>query len=162
MDRKTLRKFQQNFHLFNLPFTIIGVIAFGSRVKKVYTDDSDMDLLVVASGIHSKRHRRGEEIVRLKELLPFIPLDILLLTKEETLSNFENHNPLFLDIATEGVVVFDTDVFLANIIEETRNYLKKSKIRKIDDGWIFPVKAGAPTFLSKVSNEDFSKAIRHL
>jgi hypothetical protein len=40
-----------------------------------------------------------------------LPLDLLLLTKGEVISNFENHNPLFLDIAAEGVVIFDEDSF---------------------------------------------------
>ena len=159
MDTKTLSKFLPKSNFLELPFSVIAMVAFGSRVKENYTEDSDMDLLVVASGIPPKRHRRGEEIVSLKKLLPLMPLDILLLTKEETLSNFINHNPLFLDIATEGIILLDTDEFLVNIIEETRNYLKKSKIQKVEDGWIFPVKAGVPTFLSKVSNEDFSKAM---
>src|SRR3990170_2516131 len=159
MDLETLKKFPQNIYLLKCPFTVIGMAAFGSRVKEYFAEDSDMDLLVVASGIPAKRHRRGEHIAGLKKLLPLMPLDILLLTKEETSSNFKNHNPLFLDIATEGIVLLDTDEFLINIIEETRDYLKKSKIQKIKDGWIFPVKAGEPTFLSKVSNEDFSKAM---
>lgn len=159
MDIETLRKFPKNIHLLKLPFTIIGMAAFGSRVKEYFKEDSDMDLLVVASGIPPKRHRRGEQIAGLKKLLPLMPLDILLLTREETLSNFKNHNPLFLDITTEGIVLLDTDKFLINIIEETQDYLKNSKIKKIENGWVFPVKAGEPTFLSKVSNEDFSKAM---
>ena len=159
MDKESLRKFRQNLNVYKLPFTIVGMIAFGSRVKKYYTENSDMDLLVVATGINPKRHRRGEEIARLKQLLPLTTLDILLLTKEETLSNFKNHNPLFLDITTEGIILHDTGKFLENIINETLNYLGNSKIQKVKDGWSFPVKAGAPTFLSKVSNEDFSKAM---
>lgn len=159
MDIETIRKFRQNIRTIKLPFTILGMVLFGSRVQEYYTDESDMDLLAVASGIPPKRHRRGEEIASLKKLLPLMPLDILLLTKKETLSNFQNHNPLFLDIATEGIVLVDSDEFLVNIIEETQLYLKNSKIQKVEDGWIFPVKAGVPSFLSKVSNEDFSKAM---
>jgi len=36
-----------------------------------------------------------------------LPLDILLLTPEEVISNFKNHNPLFLDIAEEGIIILD-------------------------------------------------------
>lgn len=159
MDINTFKKLItiQNFN--QLPFCVISIVAFGSRVKEHYTEDSDLDLLVVANGIPSKRQRRGEEIVMLKKMLPLMPLDILLLTKDETVSNFKNHNPLFLDIAMEGIVLMDTDEFLKKIIEETRHYISNSKIQKIEDGWIFPVKAGVPTFLSKISNEDFSKAM---
>ncbi|MDW7681994.1 MAG: nucleotidyltransferase domain-containing protein, partial [bacterium] len=159
MDIDKFKKFSGDLLEQSMPFKITGMVAFGSRVKEDYTEDSDTDLLVVASGIAAKRQRRGREIAILKKLLPPMPLDILLLTKKETISNFKNHNPLFLDIATEGIVILDSDEFLANVIEETRNYLYNSKIQKIKDGWIFPVKAGVPTYLSKVSNEDFSKAM---
>jgi hypothetical protein len=45
-------------------------------------------------------------------MFPKIPLDVLLLTQEEVVSNFRNHNPLFLDIAEEGFLqpaIFLTD-----------------------------------------------------
>jgi HEPN domain-containing protein/predicted nucleotidyltransferase len=159
MDIETIKKIPQNFHLLKLSFDIIGIAAFGSRVKEHFTEDSDLDLLVVASGIPSKRQRRGLQAAGLKKLLPLMPIDILLLTKEETISNFKNHNPIFLDIAIEGIVLLDNNNFLAGIIAETRKYLSNSKIQKIEDGWVFPVKQGEPTFLSKVSNEDFSRAM---
>ena len=147
MDIEKFRKLSSDIRVQNVPFKLIGIVAFGSRVKEGYTEDSDTDLLVVASGIAAKRHRRGREIATLKKLLPPMPYDILLLTKKETISNFKNHNPLFLDIATEGIIILDSDGFLANIVEETRNYLKYSKIKKIKDGWAFTAKAGATTFL---------------
>ena len=147
MDIDKFRKFASDLMKQSLPFKVTGMVAFGSRVKEDYTEDSDTDLLVVASGIAAKRQRRGREIAFLKNVLPPVPLDILLLTKKETISNFKNHNPLFLDIATEGIVILDSDGFLANIIAETRSYIKYCKIQKIKDGWIFPVKAGVPTLL---------------
>jgi HEPN domain-containing protein/predicted nucleotidyltransferase len=159
MDIETLKKIPLNFDPSKLSFDIIGIAAFGSRVKESYTRDSDLDLLVIASGIPEKRQRRGVQIAELKKILPPIPFDILLLTKKETISNFENHNPLFLDIAAEGVVLLDSSKFLEKIIEETRNYIIRKKIEKIEGGWAFPVKAGIRTFLSKISNEDFSKAM---
>ncbi len=159
MDKETIKKISENISRAKLPFDIIGIAAFGSRVKDNYTEDSDMDLLVTASGLPLKRHRRGTESANLKRILPIIPLDILLLTKEETISNFRNHNPLFLDIATEGIVLLDSNNFLTNIIAETQNYLRNSKIQKIEGGWVFPVKPSVPTFLSKISNLDFSNAM---
>ncbi len=59
------------------PFFVLGAIAFGSRAK-------------------------GTEIVLIKRCLPALPFDILLLTRDEVVSNFKNHNPLFLDIAIES------------------------------------------------------------
>lgn len=143
----------------SLPFDVSGVVAFGSRVRGKATPDSDFDLLVVASGINPKRHRRADEISQIKRYLWTLPLDILLLTPEEVRSNFQNHNPLFLDIAEEGLVILDSQGFLQTLINETREYIKMAGLKKLEDGWKFPVKPGVATYLSGVSNRDFALAL---
>ncbi len=70
MDIETIKKISENSYLSKLPFDIIGIAAFGSRVKDNYTEDSDMDLLVAASGLPLKRHRRGVESALLKRYSP--------------------------------------------------------------------------------------------
>ncbi len=142
-----------------LRFKIAAILLFGSWTRGAQASDSDVDLLVVADNIHPKRHRRGEEIASIKQILLEIPLDILLLTKEEVASNFENHNPLFLDIAEEGVIIVDEDDFLLNLISETGAYVRQRGIKRFGDGWIFPVKRGVEVYLSKISNKDFSRAM---
>jgi HEPN domain-containing protein/predicted nucleotidyltransferase len=141
------------------PFNIKGAAVFGSSARGEATPHSDIDILIVAEGINPKRHRRGEEILAIKKILPSVPLDILLLSPDEVVSNFENHNPLFLDIAEEGVVLFDTDGFLSRLIAETRAYIEARGIEKIKGGWEFPVQYGVATYLSQVSNKDFSLAM---
>src|SRR5450756_1592533 len=71
---------------------IEGAILFGSWSLGIQTPDSDIDVLIVARSIHSKRHRRGEEIASISRAVPSLPLDVLLLTREEVISNFRNHN----------------------------------------------------------------------
>lgn len=126
-----------------LPFDITSVVVFGSRVKGKATPHSDIDLLIVADGINQKWHRRGEEIIRIKRYLKGLPADILLFTKQEVKSNFRNHNPLFLDIALDGIIVFDKDKFLENLMKETIEYIKQKGIKKIKGGWVFAVKPGS-------------------
>ena len=92
-----------------LPFHVMAAVAFGSRVKETATPCSDFDLLVIAEGINAKLHRRKDEILLLRRSLPLLPLDILLYTAEEVVSNFENHNPLFLDIAEDGIILLDEE-----------------------------------------------------
>ncbi len=106
-----------------LPFPLTAALLFGSTVKGVQKDGSDVDLLIIAEGINPKLHRRGVEISFIKRILPELSLDVLLLTKEEVLSNFRNHNPLFLDIAQEGIIVFDKVDMLEKIISQTRQYI---------------------------------------
>ena len=59
---------------------VVGVVLFGSMVKGTATASSDVDLLVVCHGLDPKRYRRGQESAEIKQQLPGVPLDILLLT----------------------------------------------------------------------------------
>lgn len=131
------------------PVEIIASAIYGSWARGVWTKDSDIDLLLVSGKINPKRHRRGKEIALIKEWLALgLPLDILLLTPDECVSNFRNHNPLFLDIALEGVILIDRANFLLYLIEDTRAYISQRGIEKLSDGWRFPVIYREPSFLS--------------
>jgi predicted nucleotidyltransferase len=123
-------------------FAITAAVLFGSVARETQTKDSDADLLVVAEGLHARRNRRGARAAQIKSLFPKIPLDILLLTREEVISNFRNHNPLFLDIAVEGLILLDPEDFLSGLMSETKNYIRTKGIRRFGDGWIFPVRKG--------------------
>jgi HEPN domain-containing protein/predicted nucleotidyltransferase len=138
---------------------VVGAVVFGSRARGTATSPSDIDLLVVAQELRSKPHRRAEEIAGIKRHLPALALDVLLLTAEEAQSNFRNHNPLFLDIAAEGIVLVDDQGWLRGLMEEVREYIKQKGIEKTEHGWRFPVIPGIPTYLSKVTNKDFSLAM---
>ena len=143
----------------HIPLEIAGALLFGSWSQGSQGIRSDVDLLVVAENINPKRHRRGTEIALIKRYFPELSLDILLLTKKEVISNFFNHNPLFLDIAEDGIIILDDNHFLQNQILETRDYIREKGIKRFEDGWVFPVVKGAPAYLSKVSNQDFSLAM---
>lgn len=146
--------------LRDLPIKVRSAAIYGSSARGTQTGDSDLDLLLISEDVNPKRHRRGETIARIKERLSLgVPLDILLLTPAECLSNFRNHNPLFLDIAVEGQVLLDEDDFLETLMEETIAYIDERHIRKSDDGWAFPVPERAAGFLSEVSNQDFAVAM---
>lgn len=140
-------------------YAVTGAVIFGSTARGTAACSSDLDLLVVCDGIHPKPHRRGEEIARIKRHLPGLALDILLLTPQEVESNFRNHNPLFLDIAVEGIILIDRGGWLECLMGEVRGYIKQRGLKKTDHGWIFPVSPRVPTPLSRVSNEDFSVAM---
>lgn len=143
----------------SVPFDIVAALLFGSWAQGTETPNSDIDLLVVANGINRKRHRRGAEIAHIKHCLPGLPLDILLLTEEGVLSNFRNHNPLFLDIAEKAIIILDKENLLQNLILELRHYIKQKGIKRFGDGWMFPAEKGVLTYLSEVSNRDFSRAM---
>lgn len=142
------------------PVEIIAATVYGSWARGAMTVDSDVDLLLISDAINIKRHKRGKDIAAVKAWLGLdFPMDLLLLTREECISNFRNHNPLFLDIAVEGLILIDSEDFLKNLFEETRAYISLKKLQKLDDGWLFPVLYREPSFLSKISNKDFSIAM---
>ena len=143
----------------SLPIDVKATVLFGSWAKGTETLDSDVDLLIVADNINPKRHKRGTEIGEIKRCLPGLALDILLHTKEEVISNFINHNPLFLDVAEDGKIILDDGEFLWNLISQTKDYVRQRDIKRFGDGWIFPVEKGRIAFLSRVSNKDFSQAM---
>jgi predicted nucleotidyltransferase len=116
---------------------IISLAIFGSTARRASHADSDVDLLVVAEGIAKKRIQRIPDIVKIKrELNLGFPLDILLVSKNECQLNFRNHNPLYLDIALDAEIIYDTG-FLKNLIKETREYIDSNNIRRGVDSWSF-------------------------
>ncbi len=138
---------------------IKGAVIFGSFARGEYTHDSDIDLLVVAEKVPPEFHRRYKEIYTIKEALRGKRIDIILMTENEVITNFRNHTPIFLDIAEEGITLIDEGNFLQGLISETKDYIIKRGIRRIKEGWEFPVEEGVPTFLSRMSNRDFASAM---
>lgn len=131
---------------------VVGIALYGSFVRgKEY---HDIDILIVLEKIRGGRMERIKDIAEIKRALEF-PADILLVSKEECAENFKSHNPLFLDIASEGKIVYDRN-FLEKLITETRLEIRKNKIKKEFSGWTFPIKERAPTPLSEITNKDWA------
>lgn len=136
---------------------IVSVAVFGSTARHGEYTGSDIDLLIVAEGVSEDIIQRISDIVKIKRAFSFgLPLDILLVSKDECRSNFRNHNPLYLDIAIDGKVIYDNDGFLNDLIMETRDYVNSSKIVHSDGSWSFPVKDRSITYLSEVSNKEWA------
>jgi len=146
--------------ILSAPLKVISSAIFGSFLSDSFTEQSDIDLLIVSANLNPVKHKRARDIAKIKtHLLTGIPLDILLLTPQECESNFKNHNPLFLDIATEGIILTDHNGYLINLINETKKYIDEHGIINLADGWQFPVKFREPTYLSQISNKDFEFAM---
>jgi len=134
-----------------------AIVAFGSMATDQAKNRSDLDLLVVATDLPAKWGERVPQIVAVQRKLRVRRyLDILLVTPEECRANFESHNPLYLDIAFDGVVLFDQD-FVAKLMEETRAYVARRGIIRKKTGWKFPVEYRKETPLSKVTNGNWAR-----
>ncbi|MBU4491637.1 MAG: HEPN domain-containing protein [Euryarchaeota archaeon] len=129
-----------------------AIAIFGSFARR--QEYKDIDILIVLEKIDKNRIERIGDIAEIKRVLDF-PADILLFSKEECLDNFKGHNPLFLDIAIEGEIIYDSG-FLGKLIDDIRLEIKKKKIKKEFSRWIFPVKDRIPTPLSEITNKDWA------
>lgn len=146
--------------LQELSHDIIASVLFGSWARGEAKEGSDIDLLIVSDNVHRKRQKRSQDILRIKKELALpLPLDILLVTQEECLENFRSHNPLFLDIACDGIILFDPKGFLRTLFEETRAYIQEKGLVRLPDGWRFPARYREATPLSQVTNKDFARAM---
>jgi predicted nucleotidyltransferase len=117
-----------------------SVCLFGSVARGEDTSVSDVDLLVVAEGLPEDvglRHRETNEVrMRIRETDAYRRLkrggagcliSEVYLTPEEV----ERHPPILLDIAEEGVLLYDKDGFLSGVLAGLRRRLKELGARRI-------------------------------
>jgi len=96
---------------------LIAVVLFGSRARGEAREDSDWDLLVLAQDLPPRLFQRHRT---LKQMLPASERGrISLLAK--TTQEFEASLPaLYLDIALDGIILYDSDSYMANKLEKLR------------------------------------------
>ncbi len=132
-----------------------GIALFGSCVRS--NKYNDIDILIVLDKINKDRIERAEDIADFRRNLDIgKSADIMLVSLEECRENFREHNPLYLDIALEGKIIYDTGV-LRYLMDETKDYIKNHNILRNGTTWIFPLKKPLAS-LSRVTNRDWAEA----
>ncbi len=118
---------------------LVAVVLFGSRARGEAREGSDWDVMVVANGLPG---RTLERAIWLKRMLsPDYRGEVSLLAKtpEEFMSNLPD---LYLDIALDGVVLYDTDDFMAERLRALKALIRRKGLRREgDDGdliWRWP------------------------
>ncbi|MCB8954653.1 MAG: nucleotidyltransferase domain-containing protein [Ardenticatenales bacterium] len=90
---------------------LVALVLFGSRACGDATPDSDWDVLLLAHNLPERPFPRHRYLQKL--LPPPWRTQISLLAK--TLAEFETAvPPLFLDIALDGIILYDPDHYAAN------------------------------------------------
>jgi hypothetical protein len=109
---------------------LLGVALFGSIARGTAGADSDVDLLVIASGLP----RRWDRDAALREVLPERPLVPELSFLLRTPEDFEaDVRPLHLDLALDARVLFDRDGYLAERLSRLRDLVHLAKLRRRPD-----------------------------
>lgn len=80
------------------------IILFGSHSWGMPSDDSDVDLLVIADFV-GKPWRFAVEIR--ERIKPVIPLDLMVRTPEQLQERLAKHDMLLTEIVTRGTVLYE-------------------------------------------------------
>lgn len=106
---------------------LISVVLFGSRARGEAREDSDWDLLVLARDLPSRLFQRHRV---LKQMLPAAErgrLSLLAKTPQE----FEASLPaLYLDIALDGIVLYDPELYIADKLVALRQMIGKKGLHR--------------------------------
>jgi hypothetical protein len=121
-------------------FRLYSVCLFGSVARGCSTAESDIDVLVVADGIPDDGGMRIREINYIHEKLKGSDAypSLRALSKGRLISDLlftpdeiERHPPLLLDIVEDGVILYDREDFLKNVLLSIKENLKRLGARKV-------------------------------
>lgn len=110
---------------------LVSVVVFGSRARGEAREVSDWDFLLIARGLPEGTLER---IFQLKKMLP--PrcrgeTSLLAKTPEEFVAGLPD---LYLDIAVDGIILYDTDEYVASRLEFLRTLLRRKGLHREREG----------------------------
>ncbi len=88
---------------------LIALVVFGSYARGDFSESSDIDLLAIIEGLPQRHFERSTLISSLLTPNFFRRITVIAKTKREFISAFP---PLYLDLALDGQVAYDTDGFM--------------------------------------------------
>ena len=106
---------------------LVAAVLFGSRARGEACEGSDWDILVIARRLPE---RTLERAIRLKRMLPTDyrgEVSLLAKTPEEFISNLPD---LYLDIALDGVILYDTDEYMAKRLRSLKALIRRKGLRR--------------------------------
>lgn len=115
-----------------------GIVLFGSAARG--EPHQDVDLLVVVGGAREARER-AEVLKLLRRALgpDGAWVDLVVVTYQGFRWGMEAHYPFYLDVAVDGVVLYDADGITA-LLEWVKAEIAARGIRRTETGgWQFPV-----------------------
>jgi HEPN domain-containing protein/predicted nucleotidyltransferase len=118
---------------------ILGIILFGSLARG--ESHHDVDMLVVVDREGMTRKERDEALITLRRALgsEATRIDLAVVDKGGLRWGLKAHYPFYLDVAFDGVVLYDAGG-ITDLLEQARREVEGSDIRRTETGgWQFPV-----------------------
>ena len=110
---------------------LVAIVLFGSRARGDHRPDSDWDLLVIADRLPARIFPRH---LYLKRLLP-PPWSGQVAILAKTPAEFEAGVPaLFLDIALDGIILYDTAHYIADRLARLRQLINQEGLYREQQG----------------------------
>lgn len=116
--------------------SLVGVALFGSAARNEANPHSDLDIFLISDELPDNPFERQ---IYLREILPRglgTRISIMAKTRDE----FEQKLlPVYLDIAADGVILFDPQDYLKEKFNEVRKILKEEGLirKKVHNTWIW-------------------------
>jgi predicted nucleotidyltransferase len=110
---------------------LVAIVLFGSRARGDHRPDSDWDLLVIADRLPQKPFQRH---LYLKRLLPLMwrgQVSVLAKTPAELEANLTS---LLLDVALDGIILYDTDAYIARRLAHVQHLLAEKGLYRVQVG----------------------------
>jgi hypothetical protein len=124
---------------------LVSLVLFGSAARGEATSESDIDLLVVASGFPRSLRDRRQELLDLwyeaPESRDALGVTWGLVTK--TLQEAAHHSPLYLDMVEDAIILHDREGFFAGVLDSMRARMRLLGSRRVflaDGSWYWDLK----------------------
>lgn len=105
---------------------LVAIVLFGSRARGEGGWRSDWDLFLIAEGLPENPFDRQ---LALRALVPKDSkgVSVLAMSREEFEAGFP---PIYLDLAVDGIVLYDSEGFMAGKLEEIREIVKRAGLKR--------------------------------
>ncbi len=137
---------------------IRGIILFGSLARE--EPHRDVDLLTVVGREKMGHSERDTALISLREALgPYaVGVDLVVVHEGGLRWGLEAHYPFYLNVALDGVVLYDADGITA-LLEQARREVEARNIRRTETGgWQFPVPYRQRVSLSPFDNVTWARS----
>jgi len=117
--------------------TLVSVVLFGSIPRGLQDARSDIDLLIVTEKDVNKDFLKD---IRIDFLLEYtVQLDMIVMSKQDVIDNFEHFSPLFLTFALGITILVDNGFFEKEYFEFLKR-LKEENMKYVEGGIVWDLK----------------------